>query len=1407
MWHRWTNRTLLVFLLGLSAAANASLELVSRIDGTPELVNGPNGATSNPATSVDGRFIAFQSSAGNQVDVDANGPIQDIFVYDRATDTTELLTAGADAPSSRPSMSALGRFVAFESNASNLVVGDGNNSTDIFVYDRDTDTIELLTTGGNADSVNAAISSDGRFVTFESEASNLVPGDINNARDVFVYDRNTGTTESITFGGNASSFNPAINNSGRFIAFASLADNLTDGIFLNTANLFLYDRDTNSTLFVSQGITVQNGLPSISGDGRFIAYEGRDANLVGQQPFTIPGIYVFDRNINRSEFITETGDNDSRDPSISGDGRFVVFESIASNLAAGDSNGSGRDIFVYDRNTSSTELLTAGSNGSNQDPVISADGNFVTFETFADNLIPGDVNNTLDVLVVERATITRERIPSDLVQEVNGGNANSVAPSVSANGQFVAFQSTAENLVDGDANGHNDIFVYNRVTGANEILTLGGDNASFGASISADGRIVAFLSSASNITSADTNTFTDVFVHDRDTGISVILTPGANDDSLQPSISADGRFVAFASRASNLVANDTNDNTDIFVYDRQTDTTELLTEGGNGASRDSSISADGRFVAFNSEASNLSAGDTNGNISDVFVYDRQTKTLELLTSGGNNVSLFPSISADGQLVAFASRASNLVNTDFNGDDTDVFVFDRELGSIRHLTSGANESSFSPSISGDGRLVAFGSRANNLVSGDLNNSDEVFVFELATNSLRLLVPGANGRTGDPSVSGDGRAIAFISPATNLGDDGTVSFTDIFLSVVNGAPTADSLVTSTDEDSPLALTLTGFDPDSDSLAFTIETGPTNGVLSGVAPNIVYSPSQNFVGTDSFTFTTNDGGESSTPATVSIDVNSVNDAPVAIGSGGTPLITSEDTSLAIALEGSDVDGDALSFTIVTGPSNGRLLGAVPNLIFLPDPNFSGSDQFSFTVSDGVLTSAAQTIDLTVTPINDGPSAVSQTLTTSFGTSLAITLSGADVDNDPLNFIVVELPASGDLSGTPPNLLYTPISGFFGADSFSFTVDDGALTSTTATIAIEVSEAIAPSPPTNNVPVADSQSVLTPRDAPVTLLLRGSDSDNDSLSFNFISLPENGALRGVPPNLTYTPDTNFIGSDGFAFTVSDDESTSEPATVSITVADGTISLLSAVLPASRSVEVNTTATAFATLINAGTVDAQGCRLDLPDSVSGEFFFQTSDADSNELVGEQNAAVNIPAGASQSFVFGITPTEAVSALEVALNFECANAESAASFAGLNTLLLAASTTPVADLIALAATTTNNGVMELANNSGFFTAATINVGSSAMISVSADTGNATLPMTLSVCQTDPLTSVCINPTVPGTEPVVLEVTEGDSPTFAVFANSSDSIALDPANSRVFIRFSDELGEIRGATSVAVQNTP
>ncbi len=278
------------------------------------------------------------------------------------------------------------------------------------------------------------------------------------------------------------------------------------------------------------------------------------------------------------------------------------------------------------------------------------------------------------------------------------GNGGSFDAAISADGRFVAFGSSATNLVVNDSNARQDIFVHDRTTGQTSRVSVGfsggtqGNGSSFRPAISADGRFVAFESDATNLVPGDSNARRDVFVHDRTTGetsrVSVGFSGGVqgNNHSSRPAISADGRFVAFESSATNLVPNDSNARLDIFVHDRTTGQTSRVSVGfsggvqGNGNSFNPAISADGRFVAFGSSATNLVPNDSNAS-SDIFVHDRETgQTRRVSVSSGGvqgngGSSLRPALSADGQFVAFDSSATNLVPGDSNAR-LDIFVRDR-----------------------------------------------------------------------------------------------------------------------------------------------------------------------------------------------------------------------------------------------------------------------------------------------------------------------------------------------------------------------------------------------------------------------------------------------------------------------------------------------------------------------------------------------------------------------------------------------------------------------------------------------------------------------------------------------------------------------------------------------------------
>jgi hypothetical protein len=393
--------------------------------------------------------------------------------------------------------------------------------------------------------------------------------------------------------------------------------------------------------------------PSISADGRYVAFDSMATNLFNPDTNGWYDVFVYDRQAGTTEVVSiasdgTPGNGSSKDPVLSADGRYVAFLSGSTNLISGVTRWTD-NVFVHDRLTGLTELVNIANDGTRANdytrftPSISADGRYVAFDSYATNLVSGDNNDMLDVFVHDRQTGTTERVSvrSDGVQ----GNDISVHPALSADGRFVAFASMSSNFVEATNPGSVEVYLRDRVTGTTELISVASDGTPAAdayipapASISADGRLVAFLSDASNLVSDDTNGVMDVFLRDRLTGITErvsVASDGAQANAITDtvSLSGDGRYVAFNSYASNLVSGDTNDAADIFVHDRLTGITERVSVASDGSQGDAftyqvSISGNGQVVSFGSNATNLVAGDSNGK-SDVFIRIRPEEKTNL----------------------------------------------------------------------------------------------------------------------------------------------------------------------------------------------------------------------------------------------------------------------------------------------------------------------------------------------------------------------------------------------------------------------------------------------------------------------------------------------------------------------------------------------------------------------------------------------------------------------------------------------------------------------------------------------------------------------------------------------------------------------------------------------------------
>ncbi len=415
-------------------------------------------------------------------------------------------------------------------------------------------------------------------------------------------------------------------------------------------------------------------------------------------------------------------------------------------------------------------------NGRSIESAISSDGRYVAFSSDATNLIDGDTTGgslIYDVFVYDRTNDVIQRVSQKA--DGTGANGNSWAPSISGDGRYVVFSSRATNLLNNVDNGIYQIYRYDRNDDSLECLsmssaTVEGNFDSMTPDISSDGAVTAYISGASNLAGGDANGFDDVYYYKHSNGsLNRVLALGGaepNETSYGLAISGNGRYITFASFASNYVAGDTNNRYDIFLYDIQENTVSRVSMAcdgsqSNGHSFTPDISSDGRYIVFQSEATNLVEGDTNGK-ADIFLFDTQQNTIisrvSTATDGtqSNNESYHPAISGDGSSVVFDSLATNLVSETLNGA-SNVYVVNYPSGKVtcvNNLYTGSAEGAFQsqrPDVSSDGSFVSFDSDAWNLVPNDTNIEKDVFVATFGTTPT-VTTTAASNVTASTATSG-------------------------------------------------------------------------------------------------------------------------------------------------------------------------------------------------------------------------------------------------------------------------------------------------------------------------------------------------------------------------------------------------------------------------------------------------------------------------------------------------------------------------------------------------------------------------------------------------------------------------------------------------------------------------------
>lgn len=648
-----------------------------------------------------------------------------------------------------------------------------------------------------------------------------------------------GTGLASPAGGNGDSWLFSMSADGRYVLFASSANNLALvssnrpmlAVFPARLNAYLRDRTNDTTTLVSinlAGTAGGNGdsLPvGISTNGQYVLFESDAGDLIAGDTNGAADVFVRDLVGGATVLVSANtnggvGNGVCRGSVMTPDGRYVAFVSAATDLVAGDTNRIP-DVFVRDLVSGVTTLASVGAMSTNTNlglggselPDVTPDGRFVAFASTATNLVAG-VQTVGDIYVRDLVAGTTHWASVDarsVMQSVLGvSNAVCYNHVLSADGHFIAFQADTNSQTTAVTRGI--ILRYNLQTGATDLVNTNA-NVAPGAyddirslDMSSDGRRIAFVGNSNDLTGATSC----ILVWDAETGATALASGNTNGTVTSnsicqwPAMDPSGRYVAFLSDATDLTANPLLGGYHLFVSDLQSGTTTLVDQDESGAGSTAnllsapSLSANGRFVAFDCPDGNLVSHDRNRNY-DVFVRDLGSNVTELVSAvhpalvsvtanGISSVSPL-AVTGDGRLIAFMSDADNLVTNDTN-QLRDVFVRDLLAGTNLLVSvavdavSPGNGVSLDPAISSDGRLVAFSSSASDLVAGDTNQAQDVFVRDLASRTTILVSVATNGispgnaDSSAPVIGSDGRYVLFRSRATNLAK-GTGSYENAFV----------------------------------------------------------------------------------------------------------------------------------------------------------------------------------------------------------------------------------------------------------------------------------------------------------------------------------------------------------------------------------------------------------------------------------------------------------------------------------------------------------------------------------------------------------------------------------------------------------------------------------------------------
>lgn len=775
-----------------------------------------------------------------------------VFVRERTNGEIKLLSVDTNgaAPGNGDSIPrgiSTNGHALFESEADNLVAGDTNGAADVFVRDLAQNTPTLISVSANGGSANgpssgAVMTPDGRYVAFVSEANNLVAGDTNGRPDVFFRDLQLQVTSLISVGAEPTVFsdrseNPALSADGRFVVFSSSASGLVAGS-TNRGDIYLHDRTGGTNRLISgeartigEAIWQTNSIVCynhfINEQGNYIVFQASPAmyttnlgtsGLLLRYNIAAGTTEVIHTNV----FVPRVRYEEIQNIDVTPDGRFVAFVANTNGVYA-----TNTCILIWDGDGATTTLASGDlTNGvpvpSTCDwPVMDTTGRFVAFLHNEASLTTNSVAERHNIYVrdLQLNTTTLVNVNSNGIgSPLSAGSA----PSMDESGDCVAFAAPDGTLVARDINRAEDVFVRDIVAAQTELISerhqnlpsLSPNGLSLLSEFASDmtGRKIAFASDANNIVPGDTNGTWDVFVRDLNTGITRLVSVGmggtsANGASFEPAISADGRLVAFTSAATNLAAGDTNSHSDVFVWDGLANTVNLVSMqpngfSGNEASRRAVIAGNGRYVVFRSRASNLTRAALGYWEDHVYVRDLQLSTnISPMSRSITNFSASP----NGQFVAFVSKEEftpfvslyvwdlnaaqlvytaqmqglNFVTISTNGRyvaytrTNELRLLDRVFNSDVLVSPLKSIKEFKPKFSADSRFLAFATSISQ-TANDTNEANDVFLYEVQTGGKQLVSQTAELKAGNaasdfPHLTHDGRFMLYQTLTTDIVGD--------------------------------------------------------------------------------------------------------------------------------------------------------------------------------------------------------------------------------------------------------------------------------------------------------------------------------------------------------------------------------------------------------------------------------------------------------------------------------------------------------------------------------------------------------------------------------------------------------------------------------------------------------------